>query len=123
MMGKKKYTIDPVGRNVKFKFDKDSTKDFGGMVIDRKVTIDAINKPTGPVRKERPSFGGKPKKTVVTPPKGGPNGGSRSGMGNKNNAMNKDAGRGSAADRWAKYRSDRKKSVKKRPPIVIDPRF
>lgn len=35
-MIKKKFTIDPVGREIKFKFDKESTKDFGGMLIERK---------------------------------------------------------------------------------------
>lgn len=27
--------INPPSRDIRFKFDKDSTKDFGGMVIDR----------------------------------------------------------------------------------------
>lgn len=114
MMGKKKYTIDPVGRKVKFKFDSDSTKDFGGMVIDRKVTIDAINKPSR-ARKERPSFGGKPKKEVVTPPKPG----GRGGMGNKEARAKygSSSGRGRGPGGPG---ASMKKPAKKRAPFVVD---
>ena len=34
---RKKYTIDPVTPSIKFEFDKDSTKEFGGMVVNRKI--------------------------------------------------------------------------------------
>jgi hypothetical protein len=107
---RRKYTIDPVGRKVKFKFDSDSTKDFGGMVIDRKVTIDAINKPSR-ARKERPSFGGKPKKEVVAPPKPG----GRGGMGNKEARANK-VNRGPGGPGASMV----KKTAKKRAPFVVD---
>lgn len=30
-----KMGVNPPSRDIRFKFDKDSTKDFGGMVIDR----------------------------------------------------------------------------------------
>lgn len=110
----------PTPKSPRFVFDRDSTKDFGGMVIDRKVTIDAINK-SSRTRKERPSFGGKPKKDVVAPPKGGPNGaGNRAGMGNKQSNKNRSYG-GPGGPNAAERFKNRK--TKKRPPIVIDPRF
>jgi hypothetical protein len=33
---RRKYIIDPVSPGIKFEFDKESTKDFGGMVVNRK---------------------------------------------------------------------------------------
>lgn len=34
---RRKYTIDPVSPGIKFEFDRESTKDFGGMIVNRKT--------------------------------------------------------------------------------------
>lgn len=110
MMNRKKFTIDPVGRGIKFKFDKESTKDFGGMVVDRKSSTE------GRIPRQQPVVGGKPKNEDVARRKGGA--GRSMGMGNKNNAMNKD-NRGPGGPGGS--RSGRvKKVAKKRPPFVVD---
>ena len=113
MMEKKPRTprsFIPTPRTPRFVFDKDSTKDFGGMVIDRKVTIDAINNPSGRARKQRPSFGNAPKKEVPAKPKFG----GRGGMGNKEARANK-SNRGPGGPG-----ASMKKVAKKRPPFIVD---
>lgn len=37
MERKPRFGINPPSRDIKFKFDKESTKDFGGMIVDRKI--------------------------------------------------------------------------------------
>lgn len=111
MIGKKKFTIDPVGRDIKFKFDKDSTKDFGGMIVDRKPSTE------GRIPRQKPVTGsGKPRKDVVTPPKGG----SGMAMGNREQRNRNQAPSSKAADRYKQMMLKRKKSAKKRPPFIVD---
>jgi len=37
MERKPRFGINPPSRDIKFKFDKESTKDFGGMIVERKM--------------------------------------------------------------------------------------
>lgn len=123
MERKPRFGINPPSRDIKFKFDKESTKDFGGMVIDRKVTVDATSKPSRRP-KERPVSSGVHKRAAAKAAAEAklanlPKPGSSRRIGNKELAMEQGKG-GRGADRYTKYRANSKKSTKKRPPFIID---